>query len=352
MTAAGFSSPSTARGFSLVELMVAMTLSLVLLGGVLAIFASSRKTYETNDRLSRIQETGRFALDSIVRDVRAAGYIGCSQRASVKNTLNNSNTLLWDFAAPIGGFDGKGGTTWVPALTTDVLEKPDANNDALVLRIPKHDVRSARMVADMTSTDGDIQIETDAAATIAVNDIVMISDCAARSIFEVTGKAGAVLSHAESDGEAEEEDASSSTPGNQTDDLGQAYTANAEVTPLQSIVYYIGAGSTPGAGTSLWRRISGGGAAQELVEGVENMQLQFGERIGNGVTYALNADKVTNWNNVVAVSVALLVRSLSEYGNDVDATTYQVLEEEIEAPGDRHMRQVFTTTATLRNQTL
>ena len=69
---------SGARGFSLTELMVAMTLSLILLGGVIAVFSSARTTYETTDRLSRIQESGRFALDSMVTDLRATGFIGCS----------------------------------------------------------------------------------------------------------------------------------------------------------------------------------------------------------------------------------------------------------------------------------
>lgn len=362
MTAAGFSSHLSsrrfaARGFSLVELMVAMALSLVLLGGVLAIFASSRTTYETTDRLSRIQETGRFALDSITRDLRAAGYIGCSQRATLNNTLNNSATILWNFAVPLGGFDGKGGTTWTPVLDTSVLPDsgadsgaPDADSDAIVMRIPKHDIAGARMVKDMTSTNGDLEIDAVSAPAIREGDTVMISDCAARTVFEVTAKAGNVLSHAK----VETVEEGATTPGNATDDLGQAYTSNAEVTPLQTVIYYIGEGSTPGAGTSLWRRVSGASGAEELVEGVENMQIQFGQRdaVGPNITYELRADQVTNWNNVVAVTVALLVRSLSEYGVDEDSSTYTLLGKSVVATGDRHMRQIFTTTATLRNQTL
>src|SRR5690349_20318598 len=80
-------SRSASSGITLVELMVGMTLSLILLAGVLAIFASSRKTYETIDRLSRIQESGRFALETIVHDLRAAGYIGCRNRAPFFSAL-------------------------------------------------------------------------------------------------------------------------------------------------------------------------------------------------------------------------------------------------------------------------
>src|SRR5690606_32670244 len=50
---------SAVLGFSVVELMVAMAISLLLLAGVVAIFSSSRSSYETTTRLSRIQENGR-----------------------------------------------------------------------------------------------------------------------------------------------------------------------------------------------------------------------------------------------------------------------------------------------------
>jgi hypothetical protein len=46
--------------------MVAMAISLLLLSGVISIFVSSKSSYETNERLSRIQENGRFALNSIM----------------------------------------------------------------------------------------------------------------------------------------------------------------------------------------------------------------------------------------------------------------------------------------------
>ena len=52
-------------GFGVVELMVAMAISLLLLGGVVTLFTSSKTTYERVEHLSRIQETGRFALEAI-----------------------------------------------------------------------------------------------------------------------------------------------------------------------------------------------------------------------------------------------------------------------------------------------
>lgn len=69
------SPPSTERGFSLVELMIALVLGLVLLGGVIQVFLSSRQTYSANEAMSRMQENGRFALEFMARSARLAGYM-------------------------------------------------------------------------------------------------------------------------------------------------------------------------------------------------------------------------------------------------------------------------------------
>lgn len=339
------------RGFSLVELMVAMALSLVLLGGVVTIFLSSRATYETTDRLSRIQENGRFALDTVVRDLRSAGYLGCSRRAEIANTLHNANTVLWNFAVPVQGFDAQG-TIWSPALDTQVATNASTavESDALVIRLPRGDFEPVRVLEGefMSTTTADVVVANTSPALIEAGDIVQISDCNGRAVFQVTANSAGVISHALTATAPATTDA---LPGNSTDDLGFAFTDAAELIPLQSVVYYLRDGSTPGAGTSLWRRVSGGGAAEEIVEGVENMQVLFGVASGSTISYQ-RADQVQTanaWANVRTVRIALLVRSLSEYGTDTDEGDYQLLDETVSDPGDRRMRQVFTTTVTIRN---
>ena len=66
---------SRQRGLSIVELMIALLLGLILLGGVIQVFLSSRQTYSANEAMSRMQENGRFALEFIARSARLAGYI-------------------------------------------------------------------------------------------------------------------------------------------------------------------------------------------------------------------------------------------------------------------------------------
>jgi type IV pilus assembly protein PilW len=348
-------SRANAHGFSLVELMVAMTLSLILLGGVIAVFSSARTTYETTDRLSRIQESGRFALDSMVRDVRATGFIGCSQLAQFRSTLNSADTLLWNFARPVEGFDGQA-STWVPASGTDATLlsslTPIPDTDVLVVRIPRPGTDVARLAVRMTATNDPVTVEAAVQSMFNVGDIVMINDCTERAVFQVTSMNGNQLQHATS---------GSIIPGNADADLRYAYgdttfQGGAEAIPVQTVIYYLARRSDAPADSppSLWRRM-GGNVAEELVEGVENMQLAFGQTTGNLVSYR-KADAITDWNAVVSVNIALLVRSQSEYGTDRDQATYDLISPtlgtRVPAPNDRHLRQVFATAVSLRNQTL
>lgn len=338
------------RGFSLIEIMVAMALGILLLSGVLAVFVSSRATYETTDQLSRVQDNGRFALDTLLRDVRSAGYLGCSRRGPLTSTLGSPDDLQWDFALAVQGFDAQG-EDWLPALDKDELatamdEEPAAGNDVLVVHSPRGDfVESVRVIEGslMSATTDAIPTDDITESRLQAGDIVQISDCNARSIFQVQGNAAGVITHGIVGADAE-----NNLPGNTSDDLGHAYTDAAELVALQSSVYYISKASSPASGTSLWRRGSGIGAPEEIAAGIENMQLLFGEADGSDLLYR-PADEVTDWAQVKSVRVALLVRSISQYGTDVDNGTYQLLDTSVEAPGDRHLRQVFTTTIGIRN---
>ncbi len=68
--------PSLNRGFSLVELMVALVITLILLAGIGQIFLSSKKSFVVQDSLGRLQENGRYAMETLEQDVRRAGFWG------------------------------------------------------------------------------------------------------------------------------------------------------------------------------------------------------------------------------------------------------------------------------------
>jgi type IV pilus assembly protein PilW len=68
--------PGLNRGFSLVELMVALVITLILLAGIGQIFLSSKKSFTIQDSLGRMQENGRYAMETLTQDVRRAGFWG------------------------------------------------------------------------------------------------------------------------------------------------------------------------------------------------------------------------------------------------------------------------------------
>lgn len=90
------------KGLSLIELMIAMTLSLIVAAAMIALFISSRQSYRVNENMSRLQENARFAVAFISRDLRMADYRPCVREeerladaiSGENNTgLNGSDTI-------------------------------------------------------------------------------------------------------------------------------------------------------------------------------------------------------------------------------------------------------------------
>ena len=62
------------RGATLIELMVALTISLFLIGGIIVVYIAGRAATLESEQLSRVQENVRFVSDYLVRELRNAGY--------------------------------------------------------------------------------------------------------------------------------------------------------------------------------------------------------------------------------------------------------------------------------------
>ena len=116
-------------GFTLVELMIAITIGIIILGALSQVFVTSRSTYIVEEGLARVQENGRFGMNFITEDIRMAGYIGCQdQSGQLNNRLNDATGDYWPLTPPGGapvpvitGFEyvgpGSNDTTdWLPNL--------------------------------------------------------------------------------------------------------------------------------------------------------------------------------------------------------------------------------------------
>jgi type IV pilus assembly protein PilW len=336
-------------GFSLVELMVAITLSLLLLGGVVAIFASSRVSYESTDQLSRVQETGRFALEQMSRHIRSAGFSGCSRQPNfISTALNSSSNLQWNFLeGPVRGFDASG-SGWVPAISSvpgaaDSTDGAIEGSDILVVRGPRLDTTPVMVTTSMLDPQDPLQVSATTGIDPDGGDVVMAYSCEGVAFFYAM-PSGNTLLHGVTNG----------LPGNQFATTSYQFRRNAEVVPVETVVYFVApsTGAVPAQTNSLWRR-RGSLDAEELVQGVEQMQLEYGvdtndDRVVD--TYG-RATATTNWQRVIAVRIALLVRSIDQYGNDADRRTYRLTEDTtVAAANDRRLREVFTSTVSIRNR--
>jgi type IV pilus assembly protein PilW len=345
------------RGFSVVELMVAMLLSLILLAGVVTVVASSKVTYAENERVARLQETGRVAIELILRDVRAAGFRGCAREVPFRNLLNDANELLWNFAEALQGFeslDAPGSTvggSWAPALPGALVPNAIGGTDVLVVRSSAVGASTFGLATSMASPTGPLVVFDDQQPPLASGQPLLLSDCSAAAVFAFTGSSAVAPVAGAPALELQRAGPVSSGPGNATEDLGTEFPLGAQIVPIDTIIYYI-APASDGGGPALWRRF-GAAAPVELVAGVEGLQVLYGEDQNNDrlVDEYLPADGVGDFGRVIAVSIAMLVRSAQADAPVNDTRTYDLLGVEYGPFDDRFQRLQLSTTATLRNQT-
>ncbi|MBA1380657.1 PilW family protein [Pseudomonas brassicacearum] len=111
------------RGFGLIELMIALVISLIVVLGVVQIFIAAKNTYVSQNAAAVMQEDARFALSKMVQEIRMVGMFGCLATvidASTDNSFaasqitpirwDNANRRLTLVTADIGG--GGNAPTW------------------------------------------------------------------------------------------------------------------------------------------------------------------------------------------------------------------------------------------------
>jgi type IV pilus assembly protein PilW len=88
-------SEHTQRGYSLVEVMVAITIALFLLGGTLTIVQHTRSTFTAQNQLAQLQDNERTAMALMTDVIQSAGYYPNPHNFSDAQTLNSPS-----FAVP------------------------------------------------------------------------------------------------------------------------------------------------------------------------------------------------------------------------------------------------------------
>jgi prepilin-type N-terminal cleavage/methylation domain-containing protein len=67
-------------GFSMIELLVALTITTLLIIGAVTMYSQSRNTFRAAEAVARLQENARYAMSFIETDLRMANYWGLNSR--------------------------------------------------------------------------------------------------------------------------------------------------------------------------------------------------------------------------------------------------------------------------------
>ncbi|OOG50293.1 prepilin-type N-terminal cleavage/methylation domain-containing protein [Rhodanobacter sp. C01] len=318
----------SSAGFTLIELMVAMLLGLIVIGGVVSVFLANQRSYRTNQALSDVQDSSRVAFEMMARDIRNAGLTGCSNSGRVANVLNNRSTAWWaNWSNTLMGYGA--GQTDLAVTTGAGAGQRASGTDSLML-----------LGADSSGVS--VKNNAEPAATFTINetssnlqagDVIIVCDPDHAAIVQITGYANGTITHA-----------ASGSPGNCTTDLNYptvcssessyVFAPNAQIAKLTAADWYIGnyVDGNGVSGKSLYR-MDATNTAQEMVRDVTGMSITY-HQSGNNSFVGASDPLLTNWALVDAVQVNLTVESTDKHaGIDV-----------------KPLSRKFTATTTVRNR--
>ncbi len=299
------------NGASLTELLIASALGLWLIGGVLLCYLSNQRTYRLTQALAHMQENGRIAIYLLSEAIRTAGYAGCLPLSSLAlNPLNGMNIRFLPETRI---------AAWHKAISSSPVHLPDdiirnavLNSDILLVQnmVPEN-------ITVISTTPESIKLSEK--SNDKAGDILLIADCAHADLVQVNTVKNNLLTI---------------RPG-----LTQSYDSTSQIGRLTSVFYYIRKTNRKNVTGmpiyGLYQRDINQPAtlAQEVAEGVENMQIKFGIKEGKKINYLpVQNLAASDWRSIVSVQINLLLNSI----------------EPVATQGDRLLRQEWNATTAIR----
>lgn len=328
--------PRSQHGVTLVELMISLVIGLLILVGVTSVFFASRTTYTYNETLSRIQENGRLALESLSFDIRMAGFFGCGKADLIPiNVIANDPPIdKIDGGVAVRGYTyGDAGAAFVDSG----LLKGVANSDAIVIR--RASPSPLNLVGNLATANANIQVGSNPDG-FAAGDVLLVTDCSVGDLFRATnvssGGGKVTVAHA--------------SDSNTTNRLSKTYGPDAQVMRFEEIAFFVRQTDRKTKSgkpiNGLFRRVNG--QVQEIVDGVEDMRAFYA--LDTDVTNfkAKEAIAATDWARVVAIRVHLLLST--QESTLTEAQRYQFADDAEKGGTDKVMRHEFTQVIALRNR--
>ncbi len=347
---------SCQSGLSLIEVMVALAIGLVLTAGAIHILISNKATYRLESELSRMQETGRFIVDTIGKEIRMAGYTGCSSRGNIAiNTISeNPPPFSPEGENAILGHEASGTATWSPAVPANIETAindidGDASKDILgntdFVIVQRADECGAT-VDEIDVTNANIKVNYPNTCDFQQDQTVIVTNCRNADIFSITN-----VTSNESSGRQTLAHGSS---GNTDNKLSQTYGPDSQAFIFLSNIFFIAPGETgePALYMAMWNPVDPDDyTILELADGVADMQILYGVDNAGGDESAddyITADNVTDWSDVRSARVNLLLQSEDNLTSESRSFTFNGAD--ANAGNDRRLRMAFSTTVTLRNR--
>ncbi len=303
------------RGFSLIEMMISVTIGMLIIAALVGVLTSNSRSAKSNDRTSELQSNGRYALDHLKREVRLASYRGYTWA----EPTNPPTTAI---APPAGECLPAGGTagSFATNIHQGIWGANDSNpfpGNCLNGRYASDDVLVVRRTGNQIAT------------ALTANTYYFRSSYAIGELFQ----------------------------GTAPPTIAGSPIANF---PVLEYVYYIGTDDTDATLPAL-RRIAlltdGTMGDEMVVSRIERMQLQYGRATTDLNTQYYNADGITgssidplptDWDDVDSVRIWLLARNAQTEPGYTNTNTY-VMGDQSYTPNDGFRRQLFTAVVQLRN---
>lgn len=340
-----------AAGFSLIEFMIAITVSMIVLAALSATFVANSRARTEMERSNQQIENGRYALQVLGDDFQLAGYLSQfnlnnaaiptpgSKPDPCTTTLANLVTAL---PMHIQGYDGA-----APGTCTSLLTGYKTGTDVVVIRRVSTCVRGSANCA-----------------AVAGAPYFQASLCSAGN--ELGSLTGAGVDWYRLD----------TNIANLNRTKRDCSPANlADMRQYLVHIYYIASNDQGTDGIPTLKRVeltaTGGAIAFSapvpLADGIENMQLEYGiDTSGDGAPDAFTADPdsyngcagaacVLNWRNVMSVKINLLARNTSQSRDFTDSHNYVLglkadgSPNAVAASNDHYKRHAYEATVRLQN---
>lgn len=310
-----------ALGVSLVELLVGISLGLVIVGAMAALYIGSARSYRQLEALAQLQSNARYLFEIMGYDIRMAGNMGCHVpgQASPANFVSDPASHWWSYTdRPLFGQDESEDDNAVgdAGFPAEYREKALRGDTLIVLRANTEDTLPGIVTSYNTDSTGPIVMQS---GSFKVGSLLLLTDCkTTASVFQMIGDKDGIQH---------------GMPAGPDQDM-----AGAKVIQLSANAYYLRNSGRKYASNnfipSLYRQAlttTGGAPAtegQELVSGVTDLQIRYGVDTGASpagvIGSYMTASEIdaagygwTDPKRVLAVRVTVTLESQDDNVSDV-----------------------------------